>query len=57
MIAILCNTPSIGDAIAFSKTAKGTSLMIDSSCTVEPKQLRDLHSELKVKPPTPVPAA
>jgi hypothetical protein len=30
--------------------------MTDSPATVEPKQLRDLHIELKVKPPTP-PAA
>lgn len=36
------------DAIAFPKTAKGTCLMTDSPSTVEPKQLRDLHIELKV---------
>ena len=30
--------------------------MTDSPSTVEPKQLRDLHSELKVKHPTPAPA-
>ena len=34
--------------IAFSKTAKGADLMTDSPGTVEPKQLRDLHIELKV---------
>ncbi|MFO1475908.1 MAG: aspartate--tRNA ligase [Verrucomicrobiota bacterium] len=46
--AILCGTPSIRDVIAFPKTAKGTDLMTDSPGTAEPKQLRDLHIELKV---------
>ena len=48
LIAILCCTPSIRDVIAFPKTAKGTCLMTDSPASVEPKQLRDLHLELKV---------
>ena len=48
LIAILCHTPSIRDVIAFPKTAKGTDLMTDSPSTVEPKQLRDLHLELRV---------
>jgi aspartyl-tRNA synthetase len=48
MMAILCGTPSIRDVIAFPKTAKGTDLMTDSPAPVEPKQLRELHLELKV---------
>jgi aspartyl-tRNA synthetase len=46
--AILCNTPSIRDVIAFPKTAKATDLMTDSPAPVEAKQLRDLHIQLRV---------
>ena len=45
--AILCGTPSIRDVIAFPKTAKGTDLMTDSPAAVSPRQLRDLHIEVK----------
>ncbi len=48
LCAILCGTPSIRDVIAFPKTAKGTDLMTDSPAAVTPRQLRDLHIEVKV---------
>ncbi len=51
LLAILCSTPSIRDVIAFPKTAKGVCLMTDSPGSVESKQLRELHIELKVKQP------
>ncbi len=49
LCAILCNTPSIRDVIAFPKTAKGVDLMTDAPSAVGPKQLRDLYIEVKVK--------
>ena len=48
LIAILCGTTSIRDVIAFPKTAKGADLMTESPAPVEPRQLRDLHLDLKV---------
>jgi aspartyl-tRNA synthetase len=58
LIAMLCGTQSIRDVIAFPKTAKGTDLMTDSPSPVSPRQLRDLHIDLKVaKKDVPPPAA
>src|ERR1019366_1572009 len=47
LCAILCGTPSTRDLFAFPKTAKGTDLMTDSPAAVSPRQLRDLHIEVK----------
>jgi hypothetical protein len=49
LCAILCNTPSIRDVIAFPKTAKGVDLMTDTPTPVSPKQLRELYIDVKVK--------
>jgi len=53
LCAILCGTTSIRDVIAFPKTAKGVCLMTESPSHVTPRQLRDLHIEVKaaVNPP------
>ncbi len=48
LIAMLCDSESIREVIAFPKTAKGADLMSDAPGTAEPRQLRDLHINLRV---------
>ncbi|MCS7090250.1 MAG: aspartate--tRNA ligase [Verrucomicrobiota bacterium] len=50
LMALLCGAESIRDVIAFPKTAKGTCLMTESPGPVEPRQLRELHLELRMPP-------
>ncbi len=47
LVALLCGTHSIRDVIAFPKTAKGTDMMTQAPAAVDPKQLRELHLEVK----------
>ena len=47
LIAMLCDSDSIREVIAFPKTAKGADLMSDAPGTAEPRQLRDLHINLR----------
>jgi aspartyl-tRNA synthetase len=47
LIMTLVGAPSIRDVIAFPKTQKAASLMDDAPSPVEPKQLRELHIEIK----------
>jgi len=48
LIALLCGADSIRDVVAFPKTAKGSCLMTDSPAGVEPRQLKDLHINVKL---------
>jgi len=51
LIAMLCNAESIREVIASPKPAKGADLMSGAPGTAEPKQLRDLHINLRVSKP------
>jgi aspartyl-tRNA synthetase len=48
--AILANESSIREVIAFPKTAAAVDLMSSAPSPVDPKQLRELHLEIKRKP-------
>ena len=48
LIAILTGAQSLRDVIAFPKTAKGTDLLTQAPGLVEPRQLKELHLELKL---------
>ncbi|MCM8774939.1 MAG: aspartate--tRNA ligase [Candidatus Omnitrophica bacterium] len=47
LVALLLRQESIRDVIAFPKTQKGTCLMTESPSSVSPRQLKELHLEIK----------
>jgi aspartyl-tRNA synthetase len=48
IVAILANENSIREVIAFPKTAAAVDLMSSAPSPVDPKQLRELHLEIKI---------
>lgn len=47
LVMLLLNEPTIREVIAFPKTLKAVSLMIDAPDYVDEKQLKELHIEIK----------
>jgi aspartyl-tRNA synthetase len=47
IVAILSNESSIREVIAFPKTAAAVDLMSDAPSSVDPKQLRELHLQIR----------
>jgi aspartyl-tRNA synthetase len=47
IVAILANETSIREVIAFPKTATATDMMSNAPSAVDPRQLRDLHLEIR----------
>jgi aspartyl-tRNA synthetase len=47
IVAILANEASIREVIAFPKTATATDMMSDAPSSVDARQLRDLHLEIR----------
>jgi aspartyl-tRNA synthetase len=51
LAAILAGEGSIREVIAFPKTAAAVDLMSDAPSPVDPRQLRDLHLQIRQRPP------
>jgi aspartyl-tRNA synthetase len=47
LVAMLCETNSIRDVVAFPKTQKGADLMVQSPSFATEKQLKELHIALR----------
>ena len=47
IVAILANETSIREVIAFPKTATATDMMSSAPSSVDPRQLRELHLEIR----------